>query len=444
VGAAFSVVTAAATAFVSNAVSAANEQLAAEKQLETVLKSTGSAAGMTAEELKRLASEMQSLTTYGDETVIGAENILLTFTNIGKEVFPQALEAVLNMSTALGQDLKSSSIQLGKALQDPILGMTALRRVGVNFGAEQVELVKNMIATGDTMGAQKFILAELSREFGGSAAAAAETFQGKMIQLRNKIGDIREEIGFAFIPTLFKFAEWLNPIIDRTMQWFDANQNLGQTIATVTQQVFTDMLPALKEVGRTIAGVLKRIFEWVKANPELTVKLMTFTAVIGPLSIALNTLVMGLGSVIKLFGAMTILANPYVAAIVAITAGVAALGEMFIKKDWYDNFLTRAIDKWIPALGRGIDIVMDKLVALKNMFVRTPSVQLGAASQNAIKSGRVSASGSGTDSLQSARFGCVNINMGGVIIREQADINRIADELGRRVDRSLRARGALA
>lgn len=74
--------------------------------------------------------------------------MLLTFTNIGGEVFPKATETLLDMATAMSggmtpgaEALTSQAIQLGKALNDPINGITALTRVGVTFTEGQ----KNMI-----------------------------------------------------------------------------------------------------------------------------------------------------------------------------------------------------------------------------------------------------------------------------------------------------------
>lgn len=180
-----------------DSVKAYTEQEMQVKQLETVLKSTGGAVGMTKDELIKLSSSLQSMTTYGDEAILGAENLLLTFTKIGKDIFPDALGIVLDMSTALGQDLKSSAIQVGKALQDPILGVTALRRVGVNFSDDQAKLIKRLVETGHTLDAQKYILQELQTEFGGSAKASAETFGGSLQQLQNLMGDFQEEIGKA-------------------------------------------------------------------------------------------------------------------------------------------------------------------------------------------------------------------------------------------------------
>ena len=183
------------TGFVKESIEAAIEQERVEAALEAVLKSTKNAAGLNKDELLKMASALQKTTTFGDEAIVSAENLLLTFTNIGKKVFPDALEIVLDMSTALGQDLKSSAIQVGKALQDPILGVTALRRVGVNFNETQTEMIKGLVKSGETLEAQKFILEELQTEFGGAAAAAADTFGGALKQLGNVWGDLKEKVG---------------------------------------------------------------------------------------------------------------------------------------------------------------------------------------------------------------------------------------------------------
>jgi hypothetical protein len=107
-----------------------HEAAEAEKgmaQLNAVLKSTHGVAGVTSDMATDLANSLSKVTAYSDDAVLGAENILLTFTNIKADVFPGVTEMALNMSQALGQDVKSSAMQLGKALNDPINGATALR-----------------------------------------------------------------------------------------------------------------------------------------------------------------------------------------------------------------------------------------------------------------------------------------------------------------------------
>jgi hypothetical protein len=173
------------------------EQARVEAQLDAVLRSTSEAAGLNADQLKAMASEMQGVTTFGDEAVIGMQNLLLTFTNIGGEggIFERTTKVALDVATAMGMDLKSSALQLGKALNDPTAGLSMLTRVGITFSEEQKEVIKQLQATNDIVGAQIIILEELERQFGGSAEAAANTFGGAMTQVQNATDDVLEALG---------------------------------------------------------------------------------------------------------------------------------------------------------------------------------------------------------------------------------------------------------
>ena len=172
------------------------------RQMDAVLKSTKNAAGMTKKELLNLADSFQNVTTYSNTSVMEAENLILTFTKIGKRIMPDAIETVLNMSTALGQDLKSSAIQVGKALNDPITGATALRRVGVSLTDQQIKQIKVLQENNDLFGAQKIILDELATEFGGAAKAGVNSFYGAVSQVTNIISDLGRSIGDKALPAI--------------------------------------------------------------------------------------------------------------------------------------------------------------------------------------------------------------------------------------------------
>lgn len=189
IGAAFSVYA------IKDFIDEANQAATVQAKVDAVIKSTGGAAGITSEEVNKLADSMQQVTIHDDDAVKSAAALLLTFTNIKDNVFPQATETVLNMSDALGQDLKESSIQVGKALNDPIQGVTALRRVGVQLNDQQEASVKKFVAQNNIAGAQKVILAELEKEFGGVSRAIAATPEGQYKQLGNDIGDLKKEVG---------------------------------------------------------------------------------------------------------------------------------------------------------------------------------------------------------------------------------------------------------
>lgn len=170
-------------------------------QMNATLQSTQYAAGLTARELVDMANAMAEVTLYTDDQIISAQNLLLTFTNITKETFPAATQAVLDMSTALGQDLSSSAIQLGKALNNPIEGVSALQRVGVSFNNAQQATIEKMVKTGHTIEAQTYILAELQREFGNSAKSAYEA-ASSVTKLQKNIGELKEDIGSGLTPAI--------------------------------------------------------------------------------------------------------------------------------------------------------------------------------------------------------------------------------------------------
>lgn len=229
------------------------EQESALKQVEARLKSTQGVSGKTVEELQRVAQEFQSITTFGDEAILQMQSLLLTFTNIKGDTFNQATEAILNMSTALGQDLKSSATQLGKALNDPIKGISALSRVGVAFTDEQKNMIKGFVELGQVEKAQAVILKELETEFGGSAKAMADTFGGALDQLGNAFGDLLEadNLGGATAEVKNLTAVLQDPAIKQAFATFTGavislTGTLAKSVATLAD--FT------KAIGEMLAG----------------------------------------------------------------------------------------------------------------------------------------------------------------------------------------------
>jgi hypothetical protein len=192
----------------------ARQQQDVEAQLAAVIKSTGGAAGLSAEQIKGMAKELQGVTNFSDDAILSGQNLLLTFTNIGEDVFPRATETMLDMATALGTDAKSGAIQLGKALNDPTEGISALTRVGVTFTEQQKEQIKAMQEAGDMAGAQTVILDELQKEFGGSARALADPAD----QLKNAFVDFKEVVGGAVLPLVEQLYSKALPLVNRAMK----------------------------------------------------------------------------------------------------------------------------------------------------------------------------------------------------------------------------------
>jgi hypothetical protein len=279
-----------------DSVNAAMEAEAIQAQLDAVLKSTGGAAGMTADAINDMASKLSKVTKFEDDAIVGGENMLLTFTNIGKDVFPGATEAMLDMSTAMGTDLQSSAVMLGKALNNPAEGLSALTRVGVTFTAEQERMVKQMMAAGDVAGAQAIILGELQKEFGGSAEAAGQTFAGQLEIAKNALGNMGEAIGTAMLPALtalttslvdtFNSPEFQAGIAN-VANWLQIN--LPIAIQILSDFWTTVLWPAIQTVWNWMSTVLipflqTVVYPWLSVNIPIAIQVLSdfWTTVLWP------------------------------------------------------------------------------------------------------------------------------------------------------------------
>ena len=148
------------------------------KKTEALLKATGFAAGFAAHELDAMAKAVALNTLASVESAKDAQNVLLTFKSISEEVFSDSLIVAQDLAAVMGGDIKTAALQLGKALEDPVAGLNALKRSGVSFSNSQKDMIKNMVAAGNAAGAQAFMLQTLKDQIGGAGSAEADTLSG--------------------------------------------------------------------------------------------------------------------------------------------------------------------------------------------------------------------------------------------------------------------------
>jgi len=263
-----------------DSIDAFKESQAAMAQTNAVLKSTGGAANVTADDVLNLAQKLRDMSGADDEAIQASENLLLTFTKVrnetgrGNDVFNQATGAILDMATSMNngaiptmEDLNSKTILVGKALNDPVKGLTALTRVGVSFTEGQKEQITAMVEAGDTMGAQKIILGELTKEFGGSAKAAGDTFAGSMAKAQQKMEDVQEVIGGLLLPVIVELSSefsdlltQLAPVIEfigrGLVVAFEAAHDKVEDIIGPIQSLI-DLLPNLTDQAGESSGIWK-------------------------------------------------------------------------------------------------------------------------------------------------------------------------------------------
>jgi len=267
-------------AFAAASIAAFDKQAKAIAQVEAGIKSTGGAAGFTSKQLQKMASELQGKTLFGDEVILkDATSQLLTFTNIAGEQFERTQLAALNLATRLDGDLKSASIQLGKALNDPIANLSALSRSGIQFSEEQKKVIKELAETNRLAEAQTLILDELDKQYGGAAEAAAQAGAGGLKQLQNQFGDLMEEIGGMLLPIVIDLGNQFKSFLEG----------------------FAKLSPEVKKMS-VAAGIL--------------------AGALGPLLIVLGSIV----------GIVTALSFQFIA--IAVALGSLAFQILFINDNW--------------------------------------------------------------------------------------------------------------
>jgi hypothetical protein len=276
------------------------ELLAEEKATAAVantLRSTSNAAGVTTKQITNMAAAMQASTGLADDQVIAMQNLLLTFTKISDrgpdKIFTRATNAAADLSVQFNKSLSGSAIMVGKALNDPIRGITALGRAGVQFSDDQRAFIKSLVESGRVTEAQKVILGELEKQVGGAAKAFGQTRAGQVEKLKRSFEEMTEEVAGALLPAFDK-------------------------IAPVLTKALAAVAPVLANVARSIADLLNTLLnnEGVRA----------FASAVGDgLSAALQGLANAARAVAPAIGGILGALAGIGRAVLGSTAGIAAL-----------------------------------------------------------------------------------------------------------------------
>ncbi|HEU0223402.1 MAG TPA: phage tail tape measure C-terminal domain-containing protein [Paracoccaceae bacterium] len=222
-------------------------------RLEQVLRATGHAAGLTAGEIEGLADQMELATFATAEEVKEAAAVLATFRSVQGDVFREALILAQDLSAVFGQSLTGSVTQLGKALEDPIQGINALRRSGISFNATQREMIEQLVKTGDTAAAQRIILDTLAIQVGGAGAAETAGLAGAFDRTTDAIGNFLERLAQvtgaadatrAALNTIAGGLEGINAALGETQ--------IGQEVVEANNRLL-QMVAAREELAKTEA-----------------------------------------------------------------------------------------------------------------------------------------------------------------------------------------------
>ena len=268
--------------------------------LNAQLQAQGRYSDAYVQQLNEQAAALQRTTTFADDAVTSAQAMLATFPALSTDVLPRATEAATDLASALGLDLTQAARTLGVALNDPATGLLRLSRSGVRFTEEQRDVIKALAEGGRVAEAQAMILDELESRFGGRAAAAAQTFSGRLDQLRNSFDDLLEEIGNIVVqsPAVARVLDDAKAatidITEETIAYVAANRELiDQKIDAFFEglpdnlSAGADAMGSLATSAASFVGALAPLFKFVTAHPEIAAGIF-LGARFGPTGIALG------------------------------------------------------------------------------------------------------------------------------------------------------------
>lgn len=334
--------------FAKTAYEEARESQKVGARTANVIKSTGGAAKITAKQVGALSTAISNKTGIDDEAIQSGANMLLTFKNIrneagkGNDIFSQSTSILTDMSAAMGTDPQKAAIQLGKALNDPVKGVSALSRVGVTFDDQQKKTIASMVKQGKTADAQKIILRELKSEFGGAAAAQSTAGEKAATAWAN----FQEALGTKFLPVIDRVMGFMTtkgiPALSKFTDMVFASANGIAKAVEWGIKYKGILLPAAAALGVLTAAVIAYNIQQKIAAAGGLIKFMTQLSVVTKA----QAVVQGILNAITA-------ANPFVLLAIAIAAAVAALIVAYKTSDKF-RAVVNGVFKGIKTVAVGV------------------------------------------------------------------------------------------
>src|SRR5690554_388584 len=366
--------------FFKDAALAAQEANSVMANTEQIIRSTGNAAGLTAQQIAEMSGALSLKIGVDDEDVQSAANVLLTLRKVCSDVFEQTLGLVADMSAVFGTDLSAASLQLGKALNDPVQGISALTRVGVQFTDQQKEQIETLVESGDILGAQQIILEELENQVGGTAEASADStakiavaFDALKEALGGPLIAAIDQITPAFIETLGSLEPVLNSIGEIVGGLLVELQPIIEVLGAALAEGLQALLPAIEPVGDAFLAVVEALAPILPVLGELLGTLLP------PLANVLEIVADALAPIIQLFADFASRAlerfEPLLPPIVDLLGEVASVlgGALF-------DILSAQMELWFTlfdAISPLIPLVLDLVRAILPLL--DPLLQLATA-----------------------------------------------------------------
>lgn len=271
-------------------VNASREANMAMAQTKASIASMGPVAQRTFPQLQAQAEALMKTSLFDDDEILRKVTAnMLTFGKISGANFDRAQLAAVNLATKMDGDLQGATMMVGKALNDPVKGLAALGRAGIQFDAGQKAMIKTMVKTGNVAGAQAIMLGELDKQFAGSAAAAraADPVAAAAIDL----GEFQQQIGDKLLPTVARLAGSLSKLLDSFNALSPGTQDLilkGALLAAAFGPVMTGISGTA-----SVIGLLARPISWLLSALPMVASAIAFVGralLLNPIGLAVTVI----------------------------------------------------------------------------------------------------------------------------------------------------------
>ena len=180
-----------------DAVKAAAEDEVSQAKFRESLKDSTGVTDAYVDSLDKVIEKMQFMSGFSDGELRDSLGRLARSTGNTQEA-QDLLEIAMDTSRGTGKDLTTVADNLAKAYDG---NEGALKRMGV-------PLDDNILKSGDF----KDITDELTRLFGGQASEYADTYQGKLDIVNQRLGEFKEGAGKGLIDVLGTLLETVNDV----------------------------------------------------------------------------------------------------------------------------------------------------------------------------------------------------------------------------------------
>jgi hypothetical protein len=321
------------------AIAAGEAAATANARIAQINKSMGLFGDTTAAVNERLidyANVTARATGIDQNSIKATQAKLLTFGELAKTAdkvggsFDRATKAAIDLAAAGFGEAESNAVQLGKALQDPIKGITALAKAGVTFTEQEKEKIKTLVESGKHLEAQQMVLAAIEKQVGGTAEATANDSD----KMKVAFSQVSESIGLILLPLFAQLSKVLIKVADFASKNSMAIVILGGVIGTLA------------------ASILLANFA-MKAYAA------------GKLAVAAATFVAGKA---QLFFNAALLANPIGLVVVAIAALVAAFVIAYNKSETFRNAVNALFNGIKTGVIASVEFIKGYLNTVMNFY----------------------------------------------------------------------------